>query len=143
MQEQIDPIGVTGHLFEERSNLRITGHIAGDSGDALAKRAGQLLDVFFESVALIIKNQPRPGLVPGLGNGPGNTAAVCDTKNKTNFTGERFFTHRPVIQTGLSAGSQSETLSLGNSLQRINARKKFYHNCHYAHINLAFGKMEA
>ena len=60
-------------------------HIARQNQRVRAERAGEFLDVFLEPFALVGEGERGAGLVPGLGDGPGDGALVGHADDQTNL----------------------------------------------------------
>ena len=93
MQHKIDMFGFAAHFFEKSFDLLITGNVAGKERCFFSKLADELLDIFFQSLALIIKNQSRAGRGPRLRNRPGDAALVRHAKDYAGFSGQNLLGH--------------------------------------------------
>ena len=94
MQHQIDAIGLAPNVFEKCFNLIVAGDVAGEQRSFFSELSGQFLDIFFQSFALIIENQPRTRRGPSLCDRPGDAALVRYTKNESDFSCQNLVGHK-------------------------------------------------
>ena len=72
-------------LLEDRFNVGIFGDVAGKNESIGTEGAGEFLNVFLETFALVSEGELCTGFRPGLGDGPGDRAFISDTKDDTEF----------------------------------------------------------
>src|SRR5947207_5887235 len=94
MKHKVDMFGFGAHLFEESLDLVIARHITWKKRRFFSKLADELFQVFFQSLALIIKNQSRAGRGPRPRNRPGNAAFIRHAEDHAGFSCQNLLSHK-------------------------------------------------
>jgi hypothetical protein len=82
------------HFFEERSDLVIARDVTGKKWRLFSKFADQFLDVFFQTFALVIKNQASAGRGPSLRDRLRDAPFVRHAKSDTCFFCQNLLSHK-------------------------------------------------
>src|SRR6266571_492150 len=84
MEQKIDMIGFAADFFKEALDLGVARNVAGEQRRFFSESGRQFLNIFFQPLALVIKNQTRARGRPRLSNCPGNAALIRNTENNSN-----------------------------------------------------------
>src|SRR5207248_5807414 len=93
-EQEIHPVGFAPDFFEKGFDLSIVRDVARKQRRFFAERGGQFLHVFLQTLALVIENQTRAGIGPGLGDRPRDAAFVRDTKDNSNLSFQHRLRHK-------------------------------------------------
>src|SRR5262249_25901991 len=115
MEHQIQTRRVPAHLFEKSIDLLVASNIAGIKRSIGTKLAHQVLDVFFQTLALVIENQTGSSAGPGFRNRPGDAPFVRDSEDDAVFTRENFFCHNRSTLPGLPTMKRLRTTVQGQT----------------------------
>src|SRR5437868_5844406 len=89
MQHQVQPAEFLSNGPKDTRDFFIFSDIAREDERVRAERSGEFLDIFFKAFALIGKSEFCAGLVPSLGNRPGDRALVGNSENDPVFLSEQ------------------------------------------------------
>ncbi len=75
-----------GGLRKNGSDFLVLGDIAGQNQSVGAEGGGEFLDIGLEPFALVGESEGGAGLMPGLGNGPGDGTFVGHAEHQSDFS---------------------------------------------------------
>ncbi len=73
-------------LGKDAGDVLVLGDVAGQEQGIRAEGAGEFLDIFLEPFALVSEGQRGAGVVPGLGDGPGDGTFVGHADHQSDFS---------------------------------------------------------
>ena len=94
VQHQIKPTSLAAHFFKKCADFFVARNVARHQWRFLSKFSDQFLDVFLQSLALIIKNEARAGAGPRFSNRPRDAALVRHAENETDLPFQNLLSHR-------------------------------------------------
>src|ERR1700736_2101796 len=109
MKQEIDPLRLAADFVEKILDVGVVRDVAWKQRRLFSERGGEFLDVFLQSLALIIKNQTRAGIRPGLGDRPRNAALVGDAKNNSDLSFQHWLRHTESTIAAITVAQQQRS----------------------------------
>jgi hypothetical protein len=89
VEQEVDAVGVLPDLAVEGVDLLVGANVAGIERRLGAEGADEFLDVLLQALALVVEDELRARLGPGLRDRPGDAALVGHAEDHAGLAGQR------------------------------------------------------